>query len=228
METTWHDVIGSEKEQAYFAEVMRFQKERRKAVQVFPPESEIFSAFRITPFSQVRVVIIGQDPYHGPGQANGLCFSVNPGIPVPPSLKNIYQELHEEYGDWFSVPSHGCLTSWAEQGVFLLNNTLTVEQGLPKSHFGKGWEIFTDHVIARINECTEHTVFMLWVSPAQTKGKNVDTSRHLVLKAPHPSPLSAYRGFFGCGHFRACNSYLESWGKTPIDWRLPSDPVRHG
>ncbi|WP_406545657.1 uracil-DNA glycosylase [Succinimonas sp.] len=225
MELTWHDVIGSEKSQPYFAEVMRFQKERRRAAQVFPPEREIFSAFSSTPFSQVKVVIIGQDPYHGPGQANGLCFSVNPGIPVPPSLKNIYLELREEYGPEFQIPSHGCLTSWARQGVFLLNNTLTVEQGRPKSHFGKGWEIFTDHVIARINECTEHTVFMLWGSPAQSKCRTVDTSRHLVLKAPHPSPLSAYRGFFGCGHFRACNAYLESWGRAPIDWRLPADPA---
>ncbi len=221
MVRTWHDVIGNEKNKQYFIDAMTFQKERRKVVPVYPAEHDIFNAFRYTDFNNVKVVIIGQDPYHEPGQAHGLCFSVKPGVQVPPSLQNICKELKAEYGDAFTIPNHGCLTSWARQGVFLLNNTLTVDQGAPKSHFGHGWEIFTDYVIQMINQYTEHTVFMLWGTPARSKCRSVDASRHLILTSVHPSPLSAYRGFFGCNHFRMCNDYLVQFGKTPINWQLP-------
>ncbi len=221
---SWHDVIGIQKEQQYFKNIKNFvTNERLNGVDVYPKRKDVFNAFRYTSFENLKVVIIGQDPYHGPNQAHGLCFSVLPGIQVPPSLKNIYQELKNEYGDSFNIPNHGYLTSWAEQGVFLLNNTLTVRRGEPMSHAHIGWDVFTDSVIEAINAHTDHTVFMLWGSPAQKKCKKVDESRHLVLKTSHPSPLSAYRGFLGCGHFKMCNDYLIAHGKTPIDWNLPSD-----
>ena len=167
----------------------------------------------------MKIVILGQDPYHGEGQAHGLCFSVRPGVPVPPSLKNIYRELHDELD--FSIPSHGHLTPWADQGVLLLNSVLSVECARAASHQGQGWETFTDRVIDVINREREGVVFMLWGSYAQRKGAIIDTSRHCVLKAPHPSPLSAYRGFFGCGHFVQANEYLTSSGEKPVDWALP-------
>ena len=191
---------------------------------VYPPGPRIFAALDATPFDRVKVVILGQDPYHGPGQAHGLCFSVPPGTAPPPSLLNIFAELQRDLG--IPRPDHGCLQSWAERGVLLLNAVLTVGQGAPASHQGKGWEAFTDAVVARLNEEREGLVFMLWGSHAQAKGRMVDRSRHCVLQAPHPSPLSAHRGFIGCGHFSSANRYLQARGEDPIDWRLPPGAAR--
>lgn len=195
---------------------------QRKAVgaTVYPPGGEIFAAFDATPFDAVKVVILGQDPYHGPGQAHGLCFSVRPGVPVPPSLDNIYKELARDTG--FVRPDHGCLLPWARRGVLLLNSVLTVEAGQPGSHQGKGWEGFTDHVVDVLNREREGLVFLLWGSYAQKKGAVIDPRRHRVLKAPHPSPLSAHRGFLGCGHFSAANQSLARTGQAPVDWSLPA------
>ena len=185
---------------------------------IFPKGSEYFSALNATTFENVKVVILGQDPYHGPGQAHGLSFSVKPGVPLPPSLKNIYKELHGDLG--LPLPKTGYLKPWADQGVLLLNATLSVEQGQAGSHQGKGWEEFTDEVIRQLNEHGEHIVFLLWGSYAQKKGAGIDPKKHLVLKAPHPSPLSAHRGFLGCKHFSKTNEYLRAHGKEPIDWSL--------
>lgn len=197
-----------------------FLRQRLQAgARIFPPPPDIFAAFDATPFDAVKVVILGQDPYHGAGQAHGLCFSVRPGVPVPPSLDNIYKELARDVG--VARPDHGCLLAWAQRGVLLLNAVLTVEEGRPGSHRGKGWEGFTDHVVDVLNREREGLVFLLWGSYAQAKGKVIDARRHRVLKAPHPSPLSAHRGFLGCGHFSAANAYLERNGTGPIDWSLP-------
>lgn len=185
---------------------------------IFPSKENIFSAFNLTPFEKVKVVIIGQDPYHGPNQAHGLCFSVQPDVKIPPSLVNIYKEVESDLN--IKMPPHGHLKAWAEQGVLMLNSILTVEAGKPMSHKNLGWEQFTDKVIDIINEKKENVVFMLWGSPAHAKAKNVDTKKHLVLKSVHPSPLSSYRGFFGCKHFSQCNDYLKSKGKEPINWQL--------
>ena len=180
---------------------------------------QVFAALDATPFDKVKVVILGQDPYHGFGQAHGLCFSVQHGTAVPPSLENVFKELQRDLG--IARPAHGCLTHWAEQGVLLLNAVLTVEEGRAGAHQGKGWEGFTDHIVEVLNREREHLVFLLWGSYAQAKGKMIDTSKHRVLKAPHPSPLSAHRGFIGCGHFSKTNEYLVRHGMTPIDWSLP-------
>lgn len=188
--------------------------------EIYPPAREIFAALDHTPFDQVQVVILGQDPYHGPGQAQGLSFSVPPGVPVPPSLVNIYAELKRDLG--IEPATHGCLIPWADQGVLLLNAVLTVERGRAGSHQGKGWESFTDRVVALLNQEREGIVFLLWGSYAQAKGKIVDARRHLVLRAPHPSPLSAYRGFIGCGHFSRANAWLKGRGAAPINWQLPT------
>ena len=197
-----------------------FLRERRaKGTHVFPPLPQVFAALDATPFDKVKVVILGQDPYHGVGQAHGLCFSVQHGTDVPPSLQNIYKELQDDLG--LPRPSHGCLTHWAEQGVLLLNAVLTVEEGKAGAHAGKGWEGFTDRVIQVLNDEREHLVFLLWGAYAQAKGKMIDTSKHRVLKAPHPSPLSAHRGFFGSKPFSKTNDYLVRQGIAPIDWRLP-------
>jgi len=193
--------------------------EKQAGKRIYPSGKELFNAFNHTPLDKVKVVILGQDPYHGEGQAHGLCFSVRPGITVPPSLQNIYKEIQAELG--LPIPAHGHLTAWADQGVLLLNSVLSVEAELAASHQGKGWEMFTDRVIEVINREREGVVFMLWGSYAQRKGAIIDARRHCVLKAPHPSPLSAHRGFFGCGHFIAANRYLQDRGITPIDWRLP-------
>lgn len=193
--------------------------EKRAGKRIYPPGPEIFAALDATPFEAVEVVILGQDPYHGPGQAHGLCFSVRPGVPVPPSLQNIFAEIENDLG--IPRPDHGCLTPWARRGVLLLNSVLTVEAGKPGSHQGKGWEGFTDRVIDELNGGREGLVFLLWGSYAQAKGRLIDTRRHCVLKAPHPSPLSAHRGFLGCRHFSKSNQYLETHGRTPIDWSLP-------
>ncbi len=186
---------------------------------IYPPPKRIFAALDTTPFEQVKVVILGQDPYHGPGQAHGLCFSVLPGVPPPPSLENIFREIERDLG--IPRPDHGCLVAWARQGVLLLNSVLTVERGIAGSHQGKGWEGFTDHVVDVLNRERENLVFLLWGSYAQAKGKLIDTHRHCVLKAPHPSPLSAHRGFLGCGHFSRANMWLREHGQAEIDWRLP-------
>jgi len=186
---------------------------------VFPPNRDIFNAFWLTPFDQVRVVILGQDPYHGPGEAHGLCFSVRKGTPPPPSLKNIFKELHNELG--LPVPEHGDLTRWAEQGVLLLNSVLTVRAHQANSHRGQGWEFFTDRVMKELNDRHEGLVFVLWGSAARKKAAQIDPDRHVILRSPHPSPLSAHRGFFGCGHFRAINEHLRGRGEDPIEWQLP-------
>lgn len=195
------------------------QAEKQAGKRVFPAGSEFFTAFDHTPLDEVKVVILGQDPYHGDGQAHGLCFSVKPGLQIPPSLQNIYKEIHSELG--LPIPPHGHLTAWADQGVLLLNSVLSVGAGQAASHQGKGWEVFTDRVIEVINREREGVVFLLWGAYAQRKGGIIDTTKHCVLKAPHPSPLSAHRGFFGCGHFLAANEYLQGRGQAPIDWSLP-------
>lgn len=216
----WLHQIGAEFEQNYMRELRKFLLQRKQAqAQVFPPGAKIFNALNTTDFNKVKVVIIGQDPYHGPGQAHGLSFSVPPGIPIPPSLRNIYKELHQDIG--FIVPNHGCLRSWAENGVLLLNAVLTVEEGNAGAHQGKGWEKFTDRVIEALNAESENLVFMLWGAYAQRKGQFLDSDRHCVLKAPHPSPLSAYRGFLGCQHFSLANDYLLSNNQEIVDWQLP-------
>ena len=196
---------------------MKEERERKKVT--FPKGKEYFAAFDAAPFEDVKVVILGQDPYHGPGQAHGLCFSVLPGVKVPPSLVNIYKEMESDLG--LERPSHGFLESWSQQGVLLLNSVLTVENGRAGSHAGRGWELFTDQAIRALNEKRDGIVFMLWGSYAQKKGAFIDTNRHMVLKSPHPSPLSAHRGFFGNKHFSKANEYLKSQGVEPIDWSLP-------
>lgn len=218
---TWHDVLGQEKELPYFQETLQYVRQEREAGKnIYPPAHDVFNAFKYTEFADVKVVILGQDPYHGPRQAHGLCFSVLPGVVPPPSLVNIYKELSQEYAE-FQTPDHGYLLNWAKQGILLLNTVLTVEEGKAHSHASLGWETFTDHVIAAINEYREHVVFLLWGSHAQKKGQMIDRQKHLVLTSAHPSPLSAYRGFFGNGHFRQTNEYLQSIGSQPIDWQLP-------
>jgi len=217
---SWLEPLRSEFEQPYMRDLKQFLlAERDKGRAIFPRACNWFRALDLTPLDTVRVVILGQDPYHGFGQAHGLCFSVQHGTAVPPSLVNIYKELQRDLG--IAPPQHGCLTLWAEQGVLLLNAVLTVEEGRAGAHQGKGWEGFTDHIVDVLNREREHLVFLLWGSYAQAKGKMIDTSKHRVLKAPHPSPLSAHRGFIGCGHFSKTNEYLVRHGMTPIDWRLP-------
>ncbi len=193
--------------------------EKTAGQRVYPPGPEIFAALDATPFEQVKVVVLGQDPYHGPGQAHGLCFSVRPGVDVPPSLLNIYKELERDLG--LPRPDHGCLIPWARQGVLLLNSVLTVRAGQPGSHQNRGWEGFTDHVVETLSREREGLVFLLWGSYAQAKAKVVDARRHCLLRAPHPSPLSAHRGFLGCGHFSATNRWLAGRNLAPVDWRLP-------
>ena len=219
LESSWLRVLEDQFELPYMQSLERFLSERKQAgIVIYPDTKQWFTAFNSTAFEQVKVVILGQDPYHGPGQAHGLCFSVLPGVPVPPSLKNIFKELHSDLG--LAIPGHGYLQHWADQGVLLLNATLTVEQGAAGAHQDKGWESFTDRAIALLNEQREGLVFMLWGSYAQKKGQWIDEPRHRVLKAPHPSPLSAYRGFLGCQHFSQANAYLRERGESIIDWRL--------
>ena len=220
LETSWLAALADEFQQPYMRALKEFlQQEKRSGVSVFPSGAEIFSAFDHAPLRKVRVVILGQDPYHGPGQAHGLCFSVRSGVAIPPSLQNIYKELQRDLG--IAHPGHGNLTAWADQGVLLLNSVLTVAASRAASHQGKGWETFTDRVVQLVNRECENVVFMLWGSYAQRKGAVIDAQRHCVLKAPHPSPLSAHRGFIGCGHFSAANAYLAEHGQVPIDWALP-------
>uniref|UniRef100_UPI004048649B uracil-DNA glycosylase n=1 Tax=Vibrio anguillarum TaxID=55601 RepID=UPI004048649B len=216
---TWHDVIGHEKQQEYFQQTIAFvEKERLAGKVIYPPAADVFNAFRFTEFGDVKVVILGQDPYHGPNQAHGLCFSVLPGVKTPPSLVNIYKELVQDISG-FVTPQHGYLKSWAEQGVLLLNTVLTVEQGMAHSHASTGWETFTDRVIEALNQQREGVVFLLWGSHAQKKGSMIDRSKHHVLVAPHPSPLSAHRGFLGCKHFSNTNQLLIEQGKASVNWQ---------
>ncbi|MEM8941177.1 MAG: uracil-DNA glycosylase [Pseudomonadota bacterium] len=215
----WLALLQDEFNTERMRELSEFLRARRAAgARIYPPPSEIFAAFEATPPAAVRVVVLGQDPYHNPGQAHGLCFSVNRGVPVPPSLLNIYRELHSDIG--CRAPDHGDLRHWANQGVLLLNSVLTVEHNQPASHQGRGWEQFTDAVVNAVNTGAEPVVFMLWGAQAQKKGRTIDANRHLVLRAPHPSPLSAHRGFLGCRHFSAANEFLREHGRDPIDWQL--------
>jgi uracil-DNA glycosylase len=221
LEPSWKAQLGDyfqRDDMRALADFLRREKSQGK--HIYPRGADMFAALNHTPFDQVNVVILGQDPYHGPGQAHGLCFSVLPGVDVPPSLRNIYTELGTDCG--IAKPAHGCLTPWAKQGVLLLNAVLSVEDGKPGSHQGKGWEGFTDHIVALLNDQHEGLVFMLWGSYAQAKGKVIDTRKHCVLRAPHPSPLSAYRGFMGCGHFSKANRWLAGQGKPVIDWSVPA------
>ncbi len=219
---SWRPILGGVPDEPWMKSLQTFVAARRAAGPVHPPEECVFSALAHTPFDKVRVVILGQDPYHGPGQAHGLCFSVKRGVKPPPSLHNIFKELAGDplLAPPFAPPAHGELTAWAGQGVLLLNNVLTVDAGLAHSHAGQGWERFTDRVVAELNGRREGLVFLLWGGPAQKKAAHVDRRRHLVLEAPHPSPLSAYRGFFGCGHFSKANAHLEQRGGPPIDWNV--------
>lgn len=217
IEESWREVLQPQFDSVYFEMLTTFVRKAYQASTVYPPGSKIFEAFNRTPFDKVKVVILGQDPYHGPNQAHGLCFSVQDGIQPPPSLINIYKELQKEYGVAVNM-TNGNLTRWADQGVLLLNATLTVEAGKAGSHQGKGWETFTDAAIKALSDRREGLVFMLWGSYAQQKGRVIDRSKHLVLESSHPSPLSVYRGFDGCGHFKKANQYLQSRGQEPIDW----------
>ena len=219
----WADALDAEFQADYMHSLKQFlaaEKAARKVV--YPHSSNWFRAFELTPLSAVKVVILGQDPYHGPNQAHGLCFSVQPGVRVPPSLVNIYKELASDVG--FQPVGHGCLEHWARQGVLLLNTALTVEQGNAASHRGKGWEPFTDRAIETVSQCSPPSVFLLWGSHARQKKALIDQQRHLILEAPHPSPLSAHRGFFGTRHFSQANAFLAAQGRTPIDWQLPATP----
>lgn len=215
----WKTLLSPEKEKKYFHDIINFlEKERKKGKVIYPEQNNIFSAIHDTPFLDVKVVIIGQDPYHNPDQAHGLSFSVQKGIKPPPSLRNIFKELKSDCN--IETPDHGCLISWAKQGVLLLNATLTVEKNKPQSHEKIGWQQFTDHIIQQLNQHPKPIVFLLWGSYAQKKEALIDTSKHIILKAPHPSPLSAHRGFLGCKHFSKTNALLQKAGRTPIDWHL--------
>jgi len=220
LEASWKARVGdylNRPDMELLSEFLR--AELRAGKTIYPPPRRIFAALDATPFDEVKVVILGQDPYHGPGQAHGLCFSVLPGVAPPPSLLNIFAEIQRDL--CIPRPDHGCLLPWARQGVLLLNAVLTVERGRAGSHQGKGWEGFTDAIVDHLNREREGLVFLLWGSPAQAKGRLVDSRRHRVLKAPHPSPLSAHRGFIGCGHFSSTNQWLMDHGQAQIDWRLP-------
>lgn len=216
IEASWGERLQGEFQKPYFAELVQFVRGEYASGVCYPPGPLIFNAFNQTPFDQVRVVILGQDPYHGPGQAHGLCFSVNDGVEFPPSLRNIFQEIQTETGA--PIPQSGNLTRWARQGVFLLNTCLSVRAHQAFSHSNHGWETFTDSVIALLSREREHLVFLLWGAPAGKKAALIDRGRHLVLLSAHPSPLSAYRGFFGNGHFTQCNQYLAQHGQQPIVW----------
>ena len=216
IDESWKKRLQSEFEAPYFKELTDFVRQEYATTRVYPPGSQMFAAFDACPFEQVKVVILGQDPYHEPGQAHGLCFSVNDGVPFPPSLQNIFKEIHDDLGT--PIPTSGNLTRWARQGVLLPNATLTVRAHQAGSHQNKGWEQFTDAVIHALAQEREHLVFILWGSYAQRKGDFIDRNRHLVLQSPHPSPLSAHRGFFGNRHFSRANEYLQAHGITPIQW----------
>lgn len=216
IEESWKQILSAEFEKDYFRQLTDFVRNEYRSTTVYPPGKLIFNAFNLCPFEQVKVVIIGQDPYHGPGQAHGLCFSVNDNVPFPPSLRNIFKEIQDDLGK--PIPESGNLTRWAKQGVLLLNATLTVRVHQAGSHQRRGWEEFTDAAIRALAEQREHLVFILWGAYAQKKGAFIDRSRHLVLTSVHPSPLSAHNGFFGNRHFSRANEYLQQHGQTPIEW----------
>jgi uracil-DNA glycosylase len=218
---SWAQHLQQEFSAPYFQALSDFVRQEYQSTTCYPPGKHIFRAFDLCPFEEVKVVLLGQDPYHEPGQAEGLCFSVAEGVPHPPSLRNIFQEIASDQG--VSIPASGSLVKWAEQGVLLLNATLTVRAHQAGSHQGKGWEQFTDAVIAQLSAEREHLVFLLWGSYAQKKRSLIDSSRHLILMSPHPSPLSAYRGFFGNHHFTLTNDYLQKWGRSPICWGTPTN-----
>ncbi|NAZ53448.1 uracil-DNA glycosylase [Vibrio toranzoniae] len=220
---TWESIINDERDKEYFQSVLAFvEQQRNSGKTIYPPQEQVFNAFDMTPFESVRVVILGQDPYHGANQAHGLAFSVLPGVKIPPSLRNMYKELAQDI-EGFEIPNHGYLDSWASQGVLMLNTVLTVEEAKAHSHAKCGWETFTDAIIAELNQRSEPIIFLLWGAHAQKKGQAIDSERHHVLTAPHPSPLSARRGFFGCKHFSMTNKILSSIDQNPIDWRLPNE-----
>jgi len=218
-QTTWQTSLAAEKQKPYFQKILQFLKdEKAHGKIIYPQQSDIFNAIRFTPLAETKVVILGQDPYHGPNQAYGLCFSVRPGVPAPPSLQNIFKELNSDLQ--VPTPNHGCLEKWARQGVLLLNTVLTVEAGKAHSHAKIGWEIFTDKVIQILDAEQQDLIFLLWGSHAQSKQNLIDPRKHYIIKAPHPSPLSAHRGFLGCKHFSKTNELLKKFGKPPIDWRV--------
>ena len=218
IDSQWQEALKEEFQKDYYHELMAKVSEAYENNQVFPPANEVFNALNLTPLSQVKAVIIGQDPYHDVGQAHGLCFSVKPGVKVPPSLVNIYKELHDDLG--CTIPEDGYLVKWATQGVLMLNTVLTVNAHVANSHKGYGWEKFTDAIISKVNEEDRPIVFLLWGAPAQKKKKLLNNPKHLILEAPHPSPLSVYRGFWGCKHFSKTNDFLVNNGIEPIDWQL--------
>lgn len=216
---TWTDILGDEKKQAYFQSILQFlEQERNTGKIIYPVKEELFTAFKETPYDAVKVVLIGQDPYHGPGQAHGLSFSVKPGIKPPPSLKNMFTELNTDLN--IPIPNHGCLKKWANQGVLLLNTSLSVEQSKPQSHSKIGWTIFTDNVISKLNQSTNPLVFLLWGAHAKNKCSLITDKKHLILAAAHPSPFSVHQGFYGCRHFSKANQFLIANGREPIDWGL--------
>jgi uracil-DNA glycosylase len=219
METTWRPVLIAETEKPYWKPLQQFVKDERKKYTVYPPDKDVFAALHLTPYEKVSVLILGQDPYHEVGQAHGLCFSVQPDVAIPPSLQNIYKELHDDLG--CAIPNNGCLTSWAEQGVLLLNAVLTVRAHQANSHQGKGWENFTDAIIRTVNDKPDRVVFVLWGAYARKKKPLIDTSRHMIIESAHPSPLSAANGFFGSRPFSKINAALREAGKPEIDWQIP-------
>lgn len=214
----WLEAMDSEFHKPYYKELYGFVKDEYSKTVVYPPSEDIFNALHLTPLKDVKVLILGQDPYHGENQAHGLSFSVRPGVDIPPSLQNIYKELNSDLG--CTIPNNGYLEKWAKQGVLLLNTVLTVRAHQANSHQGKGWEHFTDAIIQKVNEQDRPVVYMLWGNPAQRKIPMLTNPNHLILKAPHPSPLSAYRGFFGCRHFSQANAFLEQHGIAPVDWQI--------
>ena len=223
MQTEWQRIVNRESEQAYFQDLVHaIDTQRLAGVSIYPVEGDVFNAFNYVDLADIKVVILGQDPYHGHGQAHGLAFSVQEGIKVPPSLVNIYKELTTDI-EGFNTPKHGCLTHWAKQGILLLNTVLTVQQANAHSHAKLGWETFTENVIKEVNDHNKGCVFILWGAHAHKKGKNINQDKHLVLSGPHPSPLSAYRGFFGCQHFSQANTWLAKHEINQIDWQLPLD-----
>lgn len=218
IENDWLQAVGGEFKKPYYAQLYKFIKEEYNTKVIYPPADDIFNALHLTPLSKVKVLILGQDPYHNEGQAHGLCFSVKPEVDIPPSLENIYKELKDDLG--CKIPNNGYLVKWAEQGVLMLNTVLTVRAHQANSHQGRGWEQFTDAIINAVNAQDRPIVYMLWGRPAQSKIPMLTNSKHLILKAPHPSPLSAYRGFFGCKHFSQANEFLRKNGIEPIDWQI--------
>lgn len=217
---SWDQVLEDEFEKPYFKELMKKVDEEYDKYKVYPPREKVFSSLKLCDYNDVKVVLLGQDPYHGPGQAHGLCFSVMPGVDVPPSLKNIFKEMQADVHT--TIPNHGCLVSWAKQGVLLLNTVLTVREGLPNSHAKFGWQTFTDEIIRKVNEKKDPVVFILWGANAKVKIPLITNKNHLILYAAHPSPLSAYNGFFGCKHFSKTNEFLKEHGRKEIDWQIPN------